>query len=458
MEIALTGIEQGPPTFLFLGNVDKESAVEKLKNSGVYYRKKMLQSGYENWLRINEILQDPTLVGVLVKLTAQTCDMLVHPAYETPAKLILESLQRLPHAILVHEQVLAEEEERPVRFELPQTEDDDDLSFLWDREFLRSVDPEVREKFRDLAQRYNLHILPYKTNAELSALASTFIGQHDRKLLFRIYIPSGRLWAAEAGKLLDLFRSWLGQVKGQRIRLGGYTTSSGEVHEFYGDEALKGEGLSDELKSFSDFLDLCIHDPEAAERILAGNNIEKVAAAGIIARYARDARRLNRDIRQEREVRVLAIRHRLEAELEEESTFETDSSDIIERMIPSAARPMAALAIETTALADRSASPKVVINQQYINSVHGIVAQEVSGNASLNPDAIKLLELVSRFGEADSAVLESAVHEVEDPDAEQEDRLTAAQRLKGFLFRIGDKASDVALATLQKYIESKIGS
>ncbi|WP_157555586.1 hypothetical protein [Herbidospora yilanensis] len=449
------------PFFIFIGNVDRESATGKLKSTGVKYVKKMLESSPENWLTIDEQLTKPGLLGALVKLTASTCELLVRENYSIPALKILRSLQTISHAIYIHDGVFSDESNITTRLGVPHNITnifgEEERIILWqDEQVLRAVSADVREKVRSLLREYDLTIVPYKTNAELSVLVAKFVEQHDKRLLFRIYIPSGRLWAGEASKLLELFRNWLAQIKGQRVRLGGYTTSNGEVHEFYGDDSLRGEGLAEELRNFSDFLEMCIENPEKAEQLLEENNVQRATVAGIIARYAREARRLNRDLRHERETRVLAIRHRLESELEECGSGAPDSN-IVDQLIPLPSRFTAPLALELSKTTQPATGPSIVVNQQFFNSVQGIVAQEVSGNANLSPDAVKLLELVAKHAEADSMLLESAVHEIEDSDAEEEDRLTAAQKLKGFLFKFGDKIGDASLSLLQKYIESKMG-
>src|ERR1700722_12327817 len=48
-------------------------------------------------------------------------------------------------------------------------------------------------------------------------------------LLCRLYVPSERLYAAEANRLLSLFREWLPAVRGEGIRESGYRTGAGEV-------------------------------------------------------------------------------------------------------------------------------------------------------------------------------------------------------------------------------------
>jgi hypothetical protein len=99
---------------------------------------------------------------------------------------------------------------------------------------------------------------------------------------------------------------------------------------------------------------------------------------------------------------------------------------------------------------------RITINQQIIQSVEGTVAQGLQGTLNLDPQAHELLDLVRRFGGAEAAALESALHELRDEDARNADRLRAKQRLKAFLFKLGGKVEDTALAILQKYIESKL--
>lgn len=50
----------------------------------------------------------------------------------------------------------------------------------------------------------------------------------DTGLIFRAYVPSDRLYAAELDKFLSLFRGWLGGVRGHSIRQDGYETRAGK--------------------------------------------------------------------------------------------------------------------------------------------------------------------------------------------------------------------------------------
>ncbi|MNI83352.1 hypothetical protein D3C73_1401460 [compost metagenome] len=99
----------------------------------------------------------------------------------------------------------------------------------------------------------------------------------------------------------------------------------------------------------------------------------------------------------------------------------------------------------------------VNVNPQFIRSVRGIVAHEVSGTQNFGVEAGQLMEFVKLYGGSRTNELTSAVFEIEDPDANQADKLAARQKLKSFLYKTAGKIGDVAFGVLQTYIESKLG-
>ncbi len=170
-----------------------------------------------------------------------------------------------------------------------------------------------------LLERIGLNVIPYKRNAELTVLALTFLDQTEQNLFFRMYVPSGRMWALEADKLLQLFRDYLSKVSKVNIRLDQYRTDQGTIFEFHGnDENDQILGISDKFDEFSRFLDLCVSNPSAAEELLKNDkDVDSKVIYEIVERYSKEAKRLVIDLKHERERRMLGVRHRLEAELTE---------------------------------------------------------------------------------------------------------------------------------------------
>jgi hypothetical protein len=433
-----------------------EVVTDKLRASGITYEWKRLNSSPQNWESILSLVHQPSLIGVVAKLGPNVYDLIATSAYSDIAWHLFQAIGNAPNAIFIHEDILREHSEL--------TYDEDDVGKYWTVTELRQQFPppnhNVREVVNELFVVCRVNIVPYRTNAELSVLASAFIDDHEKNLLFRVYVPSGRLFAAEADKLLSLFQDWLNRVGRHNVRQGGYRTSAGEVYEFFGDSTLAGCELSREFDDFSGFLDLCIEDAAAAGALLSQAGIDRTSASDMVMRYSKEVRRLHLDLRQQRESRMLAIRHTLESELVEvgNESFVPYIDDLIDSMVPGAqdVNPMRLLTL-TPSEPSSLPTASVTINQQVINTVSGAVIQNVQGTVNLGPEAKELLKLAAQFGGQNAAVLESAVHELEDQNARVSDRLGARSRLKGFLIQLGGKIEDTALAVLQNYVQSRIG-
>jgi site-specific recombinase XerD len=301
------------------------------------------------------------------------------------------------------------------------------------------------------------------TNGEPIARRQTYGGSQTEDqpdLLVRLYIPSARLYAAEAGRLFSMFSDWLTAIHGQGIRQSGYRTASGEMYEFFANTSIGQGDIRGEFDSFSSFLDLCARNPSAATDWLRSTELGEVATTNLVDRFGREARRLHVDLRYERERKVLELRHSLESELMDQGIdlSQIPSGQInsfIDRLVPGASAP------ESVALlaAPSSLHPTHVtvnLNPQIVHAAESMVVQRIQGTVNLGPRPKELLDLIERFGEAEATALQSAVHELEDQDAPTEKRSAAKRRLMKFLVQVAEGARDVGIDLLMKYLESKI--
>lgn len=279
-------------------------------------------------------------------------------------------------------------------------------------------------------------------------------------LIFRVYVPSGRLYASETDKLVSLFREWVGGVRRHRIRQQGYQTRAGKVYEFFSEEGPERIDLRQEFDYFSQFMTLCDSDPSRAAEQLLKVGFNRSVGAEVVARYGKEFRRLRIDLRHERERRILSIRQGLESDFLDQGIDQlavTQISTLIEESIPgeSAITPLELLG----AYRPPNQSPFIFnVNQQFIlEDVKGNIIQNVQGTINLDPAAKQLLDLIDQYGGDQAVDLTSAVHELEDPDAPLADRNTSKRRLVKFVRRIGDSVQGVATELLTRYIETKIG-
>jgi hypothetical protein len=278
--------------------------------------------------------------------------------------------------------------------------------------------------------------------------------EDSRGLIFRIYIPSDRLYSVETDKLIALFHEWLSNTGRNDVRLDRYRTPTGQAYEFFSEEFLNRQQLSREFNSFSNLLDLCVRSPSAAVVTLSRMGVKPALAEMMVARYGREARRLELELGHERESRILVIRHSLESELLDvavDAEQWTRITSLIDSLVPNITN------IGTMSL---PALPKtepisVSINQQFVNAVESTVIQNVHGETNLGSQAKELLDLVRQFGQEQVVELESAIHELEDPAMPQSNHSRAKERIKSFLRQLGGKVEDAALTALMKYLDAK---
>jgi hypothetical protein len=298
------------------------------------------------------------------------------------------------------------------------------------------------------------------TDTELPGPDANEQESDERDLLLRIYIPVGQLYAPETERLLSLFREWMGTVREHSFRQANYQTRAGTVYEFFSDSKTHMPDIHEEFNEFAGFLALCGRDPHSATEQLVHAGLSRAASSDIVSRYGKETRRVSLDLKHDREQRVLAIRHSLESELLDQATesdFDmTQITDLIEMLIP-APYPAITLGSPEPTRTAIGASHGSNANQQIINIAENYIIHNVQGTLNFGRQARDVLEIIGRYGQEETAALQAAVYELEDPDVRRPDRHQAKQRLTRFAARLGGAAQDIAVDLLAKYLETKVG-
>lgn len=442
--------------YLGIGNVFSESVTSRLKTYDRSYVSKLLRSTPANWWTIAELLAKDDLAGALVKLTGNDYVTLLRPQYYEVREALLARLGDTPHLVLVHEAVAG----------LPPDTTDEDEDVDWDgitwndrvaREHFGDMDSEVQVQVQDLLDLNNIEVTTYKTNAEAAVIAASFVDDLQDDLIFRLYVPAGRLFEDELSRILAMFHHWLGTVKGAQVRQGGYKTASGRVIEFFGDGFGSQDAVRQEFAEFERFLQL-INDPSAASAMLVGLGVDHQYAHELAARYARDARRVLLDARHERDRRMLSIRQQLEAELSEQDLplASDELARLVEALVP--VSPLKISLGEGSVRPDSSREPSITINTQVVHRAEGIVAQHISGHVVYGTPLDELLTFVRSQATDDNLELEAAAKQVADPGAPTATRLKARQQLKTFLLRNATRLEAAAFSSIWHWLESQVGA
>lgn len=439
---------------LGIGGILTESVTSKIKASGGRYVHKLLNSTPENWRRINVLLEDQGTLGALAKVHAGDYRRLLQPKYEEAAAELLAGLGQIPHLVLVHEAVFGTPP--PPSETAADVEDDSEWNDKIAREAFGDMDPQVQSSVNALFARHGVTVSTYKRNAEASVLATAFVGDLQDNLLFRIYVPSGRIYEEELSRLLGLFHHWLNAVRGANVRQGGYSTTGGRVIEFFGESTgLSSNAIGVEMAQFNEFLSL-LDDSDAATAMLVGLGVPVGRVDALVTRYRRDARRVLLDARHERDRKMLEIQQQLEAELADEPLMvgSRELALLVGQLVP--VSPLADPGIsQGRQLA--SAAPSVTINSQVFHHVEGVVAQHLSGEVNFGTPLDEILKLIRESDDPQRRELEDAARQLADDGAPKPARIAARQTLKSFLFRTAGRLEASTYQLLWEWLQRQVG-
>lgn len=437
-------LEADKPLILLLGKVNHEGVLSKLQASNRQYKSKFLESKVKNWESILKYFDDYVIDAVLIKLTPHVITLMASNEYKYVRVKLFKKIGKVSNILFVYEDLLSGEFETHSWIDQPSEED--------------------RNLIFEMLSEHGINVLPYKRNSEVTVMAETFLTETEQNLIFRLYVPTGRLWSNESDKLIQLFRDYLAKVASIKVRLDQYRTDKGVIYEIHSEEVELSAGIDAEFSEFTQFMDLCVADPSAAENMLKEKSVKQKDLMGILSRYSKEAKRLNVDLKHEREQKILSIKHRLESELVDTIPGATDWSSIdamVNMAVPALSGSKVAIAVdqEPTMLVGNSSHSNITVNvnPQIINTVNGVIAQEIRGDQTIGVEAQQLLGLINKYGGVASQDLASSVHELEDKSAPKSGRFNAKQKLKKFLIEVSKKTGDVAMGVLQSYIEKQLG-
>ena len=491
---------------IVLLNISIETPDHLLRSEGYEVVGRSLHSKPQNWRRIKNFLGklNNKTDFVLAKFTEYTLFLSSHPDYAKAFDGLITQLRQMKHVVYIYEANLSGEFscETSVRtpHRWPQKDFDDEDEIQKDDSHklfensgeigLEEIDyysndtvlndiPESKEPANETYLHYwccgfniddastalhgmttavrriatNLTVLPYRTLADISLGASSYIESCIRGLLLRIYVPKEKIWSSEVARLVQLFQEYASSVRGQDVQLVEEHTEIGNIYSFF---SKNNEIISTDIASlfdeFNAFLDICVRDPKKAHSLLRDTTISPERAAQIISKYSKEARRLALDIRQEAELKLLTIRHQLEAELSDITIAED-----ITKQLASAINPES-LTSNLLSAALKPDNMQLTINQNYIGTVNGIVSSQILGRIAYNEYDDHLLSLINQYSksETEKKVLQSALSELKDEGVKKPDRTGAWQKLRGFLAVVADKVGDVGVVLLAKYLESYV--
>ncbi|MEH1009547.1 hypothetical protein VDP25_17545 [Winogradskyella sp. ECml5-4] len=455
---------------LILDKIDRGTITTTLQTNGYYRKLKILSSSVKNWESICEFLEEDVEneIIIIAKFTEHTLFRMCIPEYKDVVERLFALLKERKHIIFIYKDNLVGNfsyfQSVDIKESVFEVDEEDDYIYYSQtglENFLNfhNVDESESDYLNRviaLIKRINLELtaLPYEKLIDVEISGQNFIENIAEGLLFRIYVPNDRIWSSEFDKFITLFRDYASNVANEELKITQNRTDLGIVCSLYSvNKDISESEINDLYKEFTAFMDLCSSNPKEAEKLINELDISVPKKQSILKKYVKESQRLLLDIKQEREIKIISIKHKLQSELQEYE-LSKDVLEYIESAVPSS-NSTKNLTFGNQTIQNQT----ILVNPQIINKVDGIVTNELNGNINFSPEEQLLNKLIEKFSNnlSEATELQTSLYELKDNGSSQEKKRGAWQKLYGFLGKVGDKVGDVGVALLTKYLEQQVG-
>lgn len=315
-------------------------------------------------------------------------------------------------------------------------------------EWLANNEDEIRSALvvlQDLQAR-KIPLVPFRTRSDVTLRIFEALEDAQAGIFLRLYVPHGRYQSEQFEYFLTMFSRYLREVEGKEFSVDSQRTARGTTYVFKGrGEVVSVSGLEDACGRFDQFLTLAAEDPPTAEKLLDGKVPGKAEIPFIVAKYARNIRRLNLDIKHEHARRRLLLSQELEADL-----LESQEQALLP--MPSENSPSSLFSIMGN-------YGPVTVNID--SGMAGRIGNALPDRATRTVEDENILSLIQDIEDKVEALrLQSDLDRLKDKATQPEEKRTAVQRLKSLVYASGKyafkKADEIGTEILIKYLERQL--
>jgi len=462
---------EAEPVVVVLGDFSHEGLTAKIESLGFKVINKNLRSRASNWLRIADLLKslaaENHLALVFAYVPTTTLLLMAEEAFDSVRKTLLDEIERSRSIFFVYEDNLQGIFE-PFPWEIDDTEESavDRADTPWRThewripgltrgEWLDQHDHEItraRVLLNNLAER-QIEVAPFRKRSDVTIRMFEVLDEIQAGIFLRLYVPHGRYQSEQFEDFLSLFSRYLREVEGREFSVDVHRTARGTTYVFKGrGEAGSLEDLRDATKRFDDFLTLSQTDPGAATRALERAGAQSAAAGFIVAKYARSIRRLHLEMRHEFERRRLLLNHSLEADL-------LESREPLLLPLPAPEQPSALFSVIGNTAPVTISLPMATI----ATGANSQIQELISGGMQYSLEDKEILQLIESLDDKVEALrLRSELDRLKDGATPPDERRTAVQKLKSFLYAgaryVGKAVDEVGTKLLVAYLERLLGA
>ncbi len=307
---------------VLLSGYIREGVADKITSMDYDYKKRVVTSKVENWVKIinyiGEQRENGSLVALFANFTEETLFKTSTLEYEAYWPHLLNEIRQSQSLVFIYEDnlngVYTRVNDAKQHLASVQTISPYQQSNFHDIiNPSKSYDAEIRASFNKVEElskaaekvdrllgfiyESGVSIVPYKRNLDITLRIQDFLDEIEGGIFLRLYVPNGRFQAEQFESILKLFENYLQNVEGKSIFIDSRKTDYGIIYIFKDKStSTDTEELDNSIARFESFMELSQNSPSQAEALLLSRGVSSLDAISTISRFTKQYQRIKLDL------------------------------------------------------------------------------------------------------------------------------------------------------------------
>jgi tetratricopeptide (TPR) repeat protein len=275
----------------------------------------------------------------------------------------------------------------------------------------------------------------FKEKQNIAHIIEDYLFDIIKDVFFSIYVSNEQILHQEFSDFVKIFEKYMRNIEGVSLVVDSDSSSNGTTY-YFKSKTLSGAGdFSKAIRRFDKFIEIYLEAPEEAMKLVAkeyANSAEVFdAMQGVMKKY----QRLLLDIKHQQQRIVMLMKQDFENVSLENEMYSEELSLLNSKGL-------------------------IKDSTYFIGGKINSFELSASGESYSKNDT-EIMQIISKYGsQEDLTLVKSSIDKLKDNDASQTDKISSAEKVKGFLIKVakktGEHAGTIGVKVLTTYLDNLV--
>jgi|GEM_PF-7002602 len=270
----------------------------------------------------------------------------------------------------------------------------------------------------------------FKAKQSIAHFIETFLYEIAKDIFFNVYVSKEQILYDEFADFVKIFEKYMQNIEGINFIVDSESTINGTTYYFRSNVLTDSEEFSSAIRRFDKFVENYVDNPESIIDLVSkeyGSSTEAFAAVQIIMKKYQ---RLMLDIKHQQQKVKMLIKHELE-NLALEGSIQSKELDLL--------------------------NSKGLLS----DSAYFIEDEFILNRGTYSESELEIIRIAKKHGnQGDVAFVKSSIDKLKDNEVSPTEKISSAEKVKGFLLKAAKKAAqhaeEIGVKVLTSYLDNLV--